>query len=333
MFSYGSASLANPTTTSLHYDGDMLLFATDANGHLAFLRNELLGEYNSAANGSLAYRELDRDFAELAVTTHNESGYDGLSYVNGEYRTPKLTRPVDVYEQGGGNVGTIAFAPTGGFGYIHPDGFETLFGTIQGTRISDSFTGTWTTPDAYAGDVHDPMSQKPFMWNRNNPYDYSDPSGFCPKGHGCMGETDFTALREAVEGMLTAISFIIPASGEARAAGAAAEIARAGVTAGNLSRSAQIGQNLVRAEPVGSALKSDVFHRAGTFLREEAAVHGTHFKITGSDGVVRELTQIQATINGKKGVVEFIVETKADGTVELQHQLFKEGGVINGKPN
>jgi hypothetical protein len=23
------------------------------------------------------------------------------------------------------------------------------------------------------------MSQKPFMWNRNNPYDYSDPSGYC----------------------------------------------------------------------------------------------------------------------------------------------------------
>jgi hypothetical protein len=37
--------------------------------------------------------------------------------------------------------------------------------------------GQWTTPDAYAGDVHDPMTQKPFMWDRNNPYQYADPSG------------------------------------------------------------------------------------------------------------------------------------------------------------
>lgn len=43
----------------------------------------------------------------------------------------------------------------------------------------DTETGQWTTPDAYAGEVDDPMTQKPFMWNRNNPYPYSDPSGYC----------------------------------------------------------------------------------------------------------------------------------------------------------
>jgi hypothetical protein len=36
----------------------------------------------------------------------------------------------------------------------------------------------WTTPDAYSGDVHDPMSQHPYMWNSNNPVQYSDPSGY-----------------------------------------------------------------------------------------------------------------------------------------------------------
>lgn len=36
----------------------------------------------------------------------------------------------------------------------------------------------WTMPDAYAGDVHDPMSQKPYMWNGNNPITYADPSGY-----------------------------------------------------------------------------------------------------------------------------------------------------------
>ena len=38
--------------------------------------------------------------------------------------------------------------------------------------------GNWTAPDAYAGNVGDPMSQKAYMWNRNNPLAYSDPSGY-----------------------------------------------------------------------------------------------------------------------------------------------------------
>lgn len=28
--------------------------------------------------------------------------------------------------------------------------------------------GEWTTPDAYAGELDDPMSQASYMWNRNN---------------------------------------------------------------------------------------------------------------------------------------------------------------------
>ena len=36
----------------------------------------------------------------------------------------------------------------------------------------------WTTPDAFAGSVGDPMSMKPYMWNRNDPYQYNDPSGY-----------------------------------------------------------------------------------------------------------------------------------------------------------
>ncbi len=52
--------------------------------------------------------------------------------------------------------------------------------TIQGVRAYDPNMNQWTTPDAYAGEVHDPMSQHPYMWNNNNPVQYSDPSGYCP---------------------------------------------------------------------------------------------------------------------------------------------------------
>jgi hypothetical protein len=63
--------------------------------------------------------------------------------------------------------------------YVHPDGFEAPFGTVQGVRVSNDFA-QWTSPDAYAGDVHDPLSEKPYMLNRNNPYEYSDPTGYEP---------------------------------------------------------------------------------------------------------------------------------------------------------
>jgi hypothetical protein len=58
------------------------------------------------------------------------------------------------------------------------DGYQIAQLTIQGARAFDSTSSQWTTPDASAGDVHDPMSQKPFMWSGNNPLTYSDPTGY-----------------------------------------------------------------------------------------------------------------------------------------------------------
>jgi hypothetical protein len=49
---------------------------------------------------------------------------------------------------------------------------------IQGVRAYDPTSSKWTTPDAYSGDVHDPLSQKQFMWNGNNPVACDDPSGY-----------------------------------------------------------------------------------------------------------------------------------------------------------
>ena len=68
--------------------------------------------------------------------------------------------------------------PTTTLPYTRPEGFAWGGLTIQGARTTDSASGQWTTPDAYAGDIHDPMSRKAFMWDRNNPYEYSDPSGY-----------------------------------------------------------------------------------------------------------------------------------------------------------
>jgi hypothetical protein len=85
----------------------------------------------------------------------------------------------------------------------------------------------------------------------------------------------------------------------------------------------------VSATPVEKALQSDVFHRAPTFMRDEAAALGTKFEIAGDDTTQYVLTQINGAVNGTKGVFEYIVNSAGD----LTHQLFKPGGIINGIPN
>jgi len=59
-------------------------------------------------------------------------------------------------------------------------GLNPITVTIQGTRSYNNSTGQWTTPDAYEGEIEDPLSQRSYVWNRNNPVKYSDPSGFDP---------------------------------------------------------------------------------------------------------------------------------------------------------
>ncbi len=74
-------------------------------------------------------------------------------------------------------------------GKLTADGWTLDNNTWQGVRTFDASIGQWNTPDAYAGDLHDPMSQQPYMWNSNNPYQYSDPSGFCTARvveHDCL---------------------------------------------------------------------------------------------------------------------------------------------------
>jgi RHS repeat-associated protein len=66
----------------------------------------------------------------------------------------------------------------GALGMPRTDGLTDNADSIQGVRSYDSTAGVWTTPDAYAGVVDDPASRKSYMWNGNNPVNYTDPSGY-----------------------------------------------------------------------------------------------------------------------------------------------------------
>jgi YD repeat-containing protein len=182
-----STTLAHPSTTYLHYDGDILLFTTYDTGQLADVRPELLGMYSTGTAPKLSVQ--DRDFAELNVTSHSASDYSGLNYGSGPFHDGKITVPETVYEPA--SDGSQPDADTGQpeviLQYTHADGFYTPLGRIQGVRAMDTDLGTWKSPDVYAGDVRDPLSQKPYMWNGNNPYEYSDPSGYHPEEQEQVG--------------------------------------------------------------------------------------------------------------------------------------------------
>jgi YD repeat-containing protein len=173
----------------LHYDGDMLLFATNGQGALLNVKMETLGDIDKSGQ----FTAWDRDFSGARTSGHNNSIYYGVTF--GSAMWPALkgqsTNPSSpVYFSGSTNApscigacGLPSFLP-----YNRLEGFQWGALTIQGARVVDSATGQWTTPDAYDGDVHDPMSQKPFMWDRNNPYEYNDPSGYCVEDL-CIGES------------------------------------------------------------------------------------------------------------------------------------------------
>ena len=117
---------------------------------------------------------LDRDMTGGLVGDHDGQGFSGWS------AAPSFNTGGQkvVTAHGSFPVGSDS-GNSGQFMQNRLDGYNDGYGnTFQGVRSQDSNAGQWSTPDAYAGDVHDPMSQKPYMWNRNNPLEYEDPTGY-----------------------------------------------------------------------------------------------------------------------------------------------------------
>jgi YD repeat-containing protein len=306
-----TTSGSTTTNETLHWDGDTILFVTNANGALTDFKVGLDGDITPRDIAFTGLSVYDRDPAGVIAETSNATGSTGFNPLDPNTIT------------GAGAAGTMGYqAALVPDQYVRGDGFMVAGVQINGVRAFDPNIGAWTTPDAYEGNVHDPVSQQRYMWNRGNAFDYSDPSGYCAEGVGaCMGGVDWGALDRLATGMLSILSVIIPGGPEARLASGGRLLAAA--------EGASAATRLRSAEAVGSALKEDTFHRAASWFRKDAAQNGTHFEIKGGDGKIRTLTQVKATVNGKKGVAEFVVDDQG----RLTHQLFKEGRKIDGKPN
>jgi len=147
---------------TIHWDGDQPLFVTSG-AALVDVKIGSMADYTpvDSSYGGITFWDRDPTGAEVGVHNSTTVGYTTPS-------APSMAA------QGGGPRGIISSA--------RPDGISDGLNTFQGVRTYDPQLGSWTSPDAYAGEVHDPMSQKAYMWNRNNSFDYMDPTGYLTIG-------------------------------------------------------------------------------------------------------------------------------------------------------
>jgi RHS repeat-associated protein len=184
----------SPQPITLHWDGDIVLFVTDGNSSngVVDFKIGLDGEItprDTTWNGLTAY---DRDIAGVLISSTTTSGSAPLSPLDSSDGGPTDVNISPSYNRSGSAVAV----------YVRPDGFTVAGVQINGVRAFDAALQSWTTPDAFEGDVHDPASQQKYMWNRGNPVDYTDPSGYRVGGNGTIGkliERLFDALKKAIE--------------------------------------------------------------------------------------------------------------------------------------
>ncbi len=164
----------------LGWDDDVALFTINPSGSIDDVKIGDFADYVPGASNSLTV--WDRDVAGQIYSCHNAGGIaKATSYAFQSSPGACLWNGFNTVSYVPASVtGTLNKAVGHGGMLIIPknDGFSDGVNTIQGTRAFDPQAGTWTTPDAYRGSVHDPMTQKPYVWNRNNPVSYSDPSGY-----------------------------------------------------------------------------------------------------------------------------------------------------------
>lgn len=89
-----------------------------------------------------------------------------------------------------------------------------------------------------------------------------------------------------------------------------------------------INHPVLNFERTGSALKLDEYHDFHKIV-DNFGRFAQRFDLIGNDKILRDLYQIEGSLNGKVGIFEWIV----DYNVGITHRLFIPNGQITGKPN
>ena len=173
------------SSDTLHWDGGQPLFETTSSGQVDQIFIGTSGAILPLDSGYAGLTWFDRGPDGTIATCRNATGSAGARASN-----YGLSSSVTFGCYGGtGSVkmptfaiaGTTTVPMVGSGGVItmpRTDGISDSVNVIQGVRTYDPNVGAWATPDTYQGEVHDPASQKSYMWNGNNPISYSDPSGY-----------------------------------------------------------------------------------------------------------------------------------------------------------
>lgn len=199
-------NFGSPKTESLHWSGGQLLFTTDSNGNVDDVKVGSLADYIPGATASTRLTVWDRDLNGSIASAHNGTGNaiwanqpvqdsvcaptpifeNSLGYETNP--TPGFTLPSGLASV----FGTRFVVPTGLFIASRTDNVTNQLTTFQGTRVYDPSKKDWMTPDAVAGDVDDPESQRAYAYDGNNPVKYEDPSGFSAREGGASQGGGFT---------------------------------------------------------------------------------------------------------------------------------------------
>jgi YD repeat-containing protein len=217
----GSAnSSSGPTYDTLHWDGDQLLFVTNSSGVVDDIKIGTMADITPLDSTFSGISSWDRGPGGAVVYCHNSSGQGGAGEVaNSSWQTSNAFSPCLTQVQTNQQVWTgyphllwangpdlisqnirVGGVGQGGLlGMYRTDGMADGDNTIQGARAVDPTLGTWTTPDAFAGIVGDPKTQKSYMWNGNNPISYEDPNGYAIQGGGGIGFDGGTWINNGVD--------------------------------------------------------------------------------------------------------------------------------------
>lgn len=186
---------------TLHWDGDQLIFSTNPQRTLDDIKVGTSADITFQGSGYTGITFWDRGPGGAVVYCHNATGSAGsgkiaqlpilMSWASSacfsQSNPPSVQYPTNVewftgplqslgaggQPRSAGGVGQGSIV-----GEYRLDGISDGANTIQGIRTTSSNSGSWTTPDAFAGLISDPITMKSYMWNNDNPIGYSDPSGY-----------------------------------------------------------------------------------------------------------------------------------------------------------
>ncbi|MHB8199183.1 MAG: RHS repeat-associated core domain-containing protein, partial [Vulcanimicrobiaceae bacterium] len=313
---------------TLHWDGSQLLFETNPAGQVDAINVGTLGAILPLDPGYNGLTFWDRQSDGSVAFCHNATGAAGggrlLPYTLTMHLPPKLVsgtadinpcispntavrmpKSVEWWASPGltGTVPVPAYVGTGGvLGMPRTDGIDDGLDVIQGVRSYDAQAGIWTSPDAYAGTVNDPATQKSYMWNNNNPISYSDPSGYCTdpsagqKPNGCMGGVNWITMGsfgKIMNGIVQA------AAGSVVPVGVVADLARAvGVQALGESTFAVIGRFEAGYITAARSLSARYFDMGEEWDKLGADVAWKEFNVPFLRGIVQD--KLSVFIVGKQ---------------------------------